>query len=239
MGRWDGQRGRVGASKDRAAGRGGRAVTSSGARHGLSGHIGRRHLVLHLPIRLVRNADVAGSVTCAMYNSTFFLQVHPKVPTTFLASCNSLYRTLTNISPGNWTPLFTPPAGRVVRSAIDAGTGSDLYYAGTDIGHVFSVPADGSPGRTSFRPNSQNVSDIEVDSAHPDTVYVSFAPPFTVDRPCTSTAGQNRIYQLRRHSPLPNPTFSSADITGNLRSKRLCVNALAVDPHIPRTSCLG
>jgi hypothetical protein len=180
----------------------------------------------------------ASSTTCAMYNSTFFLQVHPTVPTTLLASCNSLNRTTTNVSPGNWAPLFTPPAGRVVRSAIDAGI--DLYYAGTNSGHVFAVPADGSPSQDIIsHPNGQNVSDIELDPAHPDSIYVSFAPPFTVDRACAATAGQSRIFQLERQSALPNPTFASADITGNLFSTRLCVNAVTVDPHIPRTLYAG
>ncbi len=177
-----------------------------------------------------------GTVTCAMYNSTFHLQVHPTAPTTLLASCNSLYRTTTNISPGNWSPLFNPPAtaGRVVRSAIDAG--SDLYYVGTNAGHVFAVPGDGSPWQDILsHPDGQNVSDIKVNPAHPDAIYVSFAPAFTVDRPCAATAGQSRIYHLNRGSPLPNPTFSSTDITGNLQSTRLCVNSIAIDPHIPRT----
>lgn len=174
------------------------------------------------------------STTCAMYNSTFFLQVHPTVPTTLLASCNSLYRTTTNVAPGNWNPFFTPPAGAVVRSAIDAGSG--LYYASTDIGHVFAVPGDGSAAQDILsHPNGQSVSDIEVDPAHPEAVYVSFAPPFVVDRPCAATAGQSRIYQLKRQGALPSPAFTSIDITGNLVSTPLCVNALAVDPNIART----
>ena len=40
-------------------------------------------------------------------------------------------------------------------------------------------------------------------------------------------------------SEFPNPTFSAADITGNLESLGLCVNAIAVDPHIPRTLYAG
>jgi hypothetical protein len=180
----------------------------------------------------------ADTTTCAMYNSTFFLQVHPTVPTTLLACCDSLYRTTTNVAPGNWTPFFTPAAGRVVRSAIDVSAG--LYYAGTNLGHVFVVPADGSPSQDILsHPNGRNVSDIEADPARPDHVYVSFAPPFTVNRPCAATTGESRIYELDRQSPPPNPTFTSTDITGNLVSTDLCVNAVAVDPHIPRTLYAG
>jgi Sortilin, neurotensin receptor 3, len=177
---------------------------------------------------------------CAVFNSTFHFQVHPARPTTLLASCTSLWRTTTNVAPGNWTSIFTPPAGKgnVVRSAIDGG--SDLYYVGTDSGHVFAVPGDGTaPLEILAHPNSQHVSDIEVDPAHPETIYVSFAPPFTVDRQCAATAGQSRIYQLKRLSPVPNLSFSFTDITGNLQSSSLCVNALAIDPHIPRTLYAG
>ncbi len=177
-----------------------------------------------------------GTRVCAMYNSTFHFQVHPAIPSTLLASCISLWRTPTNVAPGNWTSIFTPPSGKgsVVRSAIDGG--SDLYYVGTNTGHVFAVPGDGTaPLEILSHPNSQHVSDIEVDPAHPDTIYVSFAPPFSVDRPCAATTGQSRIYQLKQLSPVPNLAFSFTDITGNLQSSSLCVNSLAIDPHIPRT----
>lgn len=179
----------------------------------------------------------SSGTTCAMFNSTFFLQVHPTVPTTLLASCDSLYRTLTNVSPGNWSVFFPPPAGRVVRSAIDAV--GDLYYAGTDTGRVFAVPDDGSTAQDIFPPHPQSVSDIEVDPARPEDVYVSFAPPFTVNRGCAATAGQSRIYRLIRTSLFPSPTFAVTDITGNLQSTELCVSALAVDPSIPRTLYAG
>jgi hypothetical protein len=173
---------------------------------------------------------------CAVYNSTFHFQIHPAIPSTLLASCVSLLRTTTKVAPGSWTSIFSPPsAGIVVRSAIDGGS-SDLYYVGTSAGHVFAGPSDGTAWQEVLsHPDSQHVSDLEVNPAHPDTSYVSFAPPFQVDRPCATTAGQSRIYQLKRLSPVPNLTFSFADITGNLRSSRLCVNSIAIDPHIPRT----
>jgi hypothetical protein len=177
---------------------------------------------------------VPGTV-CAAFNSTFHLQVHPSVPTTLLASCVSLWRTTTNVAPGIWTSIFAPTgAGNVVRSAIDGAI--DVYYVGTSAGRVFAGPSDGSAWpQVLTHPNAQSVSDIEVDPAHPDAIYVSFAPPFDVDRPCAATAGQSRIYRLNRLSPVPNLTFSATDITGNLQASQLCVNALAIDPHIPRT----
>jgi Sortilin, neurotensin receptor 3, len=181
------------------------------------------------------------SSRCAVYDSTFHFQVHPTVTTTLLASCKSLWRTTTNVTPGNWTSIFAPVgAGPVVRSAVDGI--SDLYYVGTRAGHVFVVagPSDGTEwSEILSHPDAQNVSDIEVDPAHPEIIYVSFAPPYQVDRPCADTTGQSRIYQLNRLSAVPNLTFSTADVTGNLRSAELCVNALAVDPHIPRTLYAG
>lgn len=171
---------------------------------------------------------------CAAFNSTFHFQVHPTVPTTLLASCVSLWRTTTNLAPGNWTSVFTPSgAGNVVRSAIDGG--SDVYYAGTSSGRVFAGLSGSAWQQVLSHPDSQSVSDIEVDPANPAAIYVSFAPPFGVDRPCAATAGQSRIYRLNRLSPAPNLVFSATDITGNLQESPLCVNALAIDPHISRT----
>ncbi len=181
-----------------------------------------------------------GTTRCAMFDSTFHFQVHPTVPTTLLASCNSLLRTTTNVSPGNWTSIFPPPTGggRLVRSAIDAL--DDLYYAGTDRGGLFAGPSGACCQAVFTHPpfpsasESVNVSDIEVDPAHPDTIYVSFAPPTTVDRRCFFRAGNSRIYQLKRTSPLPDLTMVATDITSNL-PPGLCVNSVAIDPHIPRT----
>jgi hypothetical protein len=181
----------------------------------------------------------APGTRCAAYNSTFDLEIHPLDPTTLLASCVSLWRTTTNIPPGSWTSIFPPPGGTgsVVRSAIDGV--NDWYYVGTSRGHVFAGPEDGSDWQDVLsHPASRNVSDIEVDRAHPDIVYVSFAPPFQVDRPCAATAGQDRIYQLKR-TAVPNPTYSFTDITGNLRSSLLCVNTVAVDPHAASTVYVG
>jgi hypothetical protein len=138
------------------------------------------------------NGLPAGRV-CAAFNSTFHLQVHPSVPATLLASCVSLWRTTTNAAPGNWTSIFAPPGvGGVVRSAIEGA--SDVYYVGTSAGHVLAGPSDGTAWQDVLaHPDAQNVSDIEVDPAHPDAIYVSFAPPFGVDRPCAATAGKSRI----------------------------------------------
>lgn len=182
----------------------------------------------------------SSATNCAVYNSTFHFQTHPSKPKTLLASCNSLYETTTNVAPGNWKVIFSPPRGeRVVRSAIDAD--SDTYFAGTDKGDLFAVL--GSPPHRSERilshPDSQNVTDIRVDPAHPDTIYVTFAPPFQVDRPCPSTTGQNRIFQLTRKLPDRPPAFTSENISGNLEHSPLCVNSIAIDPYLPRTLYAG
>jgi len=77
---------------------------------------------------------------------------------------------------------------------------------------------------------------IEVDKAHPDTVYVSFAPPATVDRSCLTTAGSHRIYQLITQLSSGKISVKAFfDITANLGVVGYCVNALAVDPFTPST----
>ncbi len=174
--------------------------------------------------------------SCATFNATFHFQVHPSDSTTLLASCIMLWSTSTSSSNGNWSFIFDPSDGLVVRSAVDASI--DLYYAGTAAdasgaggGRVYARPAGGYFQQVFAHPAGQSVSDIEVDPAKPDVVYASFARGPTLNRTCTDTFG--RIYQLRRLSATPSTTMSATDITGNLPTG-LCVNALAIDPYVPR-----
>ena len=184
--------------------------------------------------------DSAGnsiSTTCAIWNMTSHLLINPMNSKTLLEPCQSLWGTTTNAPQGNWVSIFTPPAGeQVVRSAVDSK--SDIYYAGTSDGHIYAALGGWSGWTQVFsNPKSLNVSDIEVDKAHPDTVYVSFAPPTTVDRNC-KTVGKNRIYQLKTQVSSGKISVNASDITditANLAFTGYCVNALAVDPFTPNT----
>jgi hypothetical protein len=122
----------------------------------------------------------------------------------------------------------------VVHVAIDPS--SDIYYFGTDNGQLWAGPGGVNWQQLSFtHPDSLKISDIDVDSKHPDTIYVSFAPPVKIARGCGAPNVQRRVYQLTRIDPLSsNPAVKYDEITGNLKPG-LCVNALAIDPLIPRT----
>jgi hypothetical protein len=178
--------------------------------------------------------DSKGLTPCAIWNMTSHIQIHPTTSQTLLEPCQSLWRTTTNVSPANWTSIFTPAAGeQVVRSAVDPKF--DIYYAGTNLGRIYF--GAGTPKLNTFIANSEslNVSDIEIDKANTDTVYVSFAPPTQVDRNCGINSGTSRIHRLKLTVAFPaNLTIKDSDITANLPSG-LCVNALAVDPFAPRT----
>jgi hypothetical protein len=84
-------------------------------------------------------------------------------------------------------------------------------------------------------PNAFKISDIEVDTAHPTTIYSSFAPPTGLSTNCSINADR-RIYELQRDALVsPTPALTSKkNITGDLPAGR-CVNALAINPNIPRT----
>lgn len=177
------------------------------------------------------SAGLSTSANCAIWNMTSYLLIHPGNSQILLEPCQSLWRTKTALPPGNWVSIFTPPTGnQVVRSAVDPKF--NIYYAGTNVGRIYAA-LGGSGWKEVFKnPESLNVSDIEVDKAHPDTVYVSFAPPAKVDRGCNTTAGTHRIYQLKTQISSGSISVKDFDITANLRSG-VCANALAVDPFTP------
>jgi photosystem II stability/assembly factor-like uncharacterized protein len=156
------------------------------------------------------------------FNAHF--QVHPTTPTTLLASCNSLWRTTTSAPPGDWQPIFTPPSGSIVRSAVDATV--DLYYAGTNQGGLFAGPAGANWQRVFGHPSNAGMTDIEVDPPDPATVYTSFGG-----------TGTGRVYRLTRSSPTPT-TMTAVDITADLPSG-LRVSAVAVDRVAPLTIYAG
>lgn len=156
-----------------------------------------------------------------------YFHLHPAKVTTLLACCNSLWRTVLDLSqepPGsNWSPIFTPPSGAIVRSAVDPSV--DLYYAGSNDGRLYAGPAGVNWQMVFAHPASSGISDIEVD---PNTliVYVSFGG-----------GGTGRVYRLIRSSPAPS-TVDATDITSNLPNGR-SVNAIGVDPKTALTIYAG
>jgi hypothetical protein len=107
--------------------------------------------------------------------------VHPKVPTTLLASSLSLWRNTTSTLPGDWKMIFQPDDGIVVCSAVDPDT--DRYYAGTKEGELFAG-ASGAGWSRVFRfadvvprAGDPTVTDIHFDPDSDGIVYVTFDTP--------------------------------------------------------------
>jgi len=179
---------------------------------------------------------------CHAYDQTFELLVHPMNSTPVLDPCGSLWRTADLTAPGYWSEILKeedlPDNDRVVRAAIDASDPNiDLYYAGTVKGRLRAGFGGANWQQIFAHPDSLKLSDIQVDSAHPDTIYVSFAPYPNVNQGCDELPSTLKIYQLKFSKSSNPPSVSLAmktNITENLPSGR-CVNALALDPHIPRT----
>ena len=183
---------------------------------------------------------------CGAFNSRFHFEVHPTTPTTLLASCLSLWRTTTNVPPGNWQSIFSIPsgtAGIIARSAVDPSI--DLYYAATGRdgvgaggGAVYAGPGGANFVEIFRHPQGESISDLELDPERPATLYASFAQSYQLDRDC-ATLTTGRILQLTRLSAAPtSQSMRVVDITGDLRPG-LCVNTLAVDPNGPLTVYAG
>jgi hypothetical protein len=154
------------------------------------------------------------------YNLHF--QVHPKTPTTLLASCTSLWR-ITSPS-GTWTPIFTPANEFIVRSAVDPSV--DLYYAGSAGGKLYAGPGGASFVQVFAHPFNAGVSDIEVDPDNFPVVYATFGG-----------GGAGRVYRLRRSGPVPTAVAAN-DITSNL-PPGLAASTIAVDRMAPFTVYVG
>ena len=153
--------------------------------------------------------------------------VHPKVPTTLLASCGSLWRTTTTTLPGDWKSIFEPDAGRVVCSAIDPAT--DRYYAGTSEGELFAG-ASGAGWSRVFRfadvvPNAGDptVTDIHFDVDASGILYVTFDTP-----------GAGRIFRFT----VSGSTASGRDITSDLPTS-VHPRTVAVDRMKPFSVFVG
>jgi len=143
-------------------------------------------------------------------------QVHPTQPTTVLASCTSLWRTL---SPGaTWSKIFTPSSGNIVRSAVDGASG--VYYAGADDGRVYAGPGGANWQLVFSHPSNSSVTDIEIASS---VVYVSF-----------SANGNGRVYRL---TGLP-PAMTANAIAANLPGDRT-VQAIGADRKLPFVIYVG
>jgi hypothetical protein len=186
-------------------------------------------------------SGLSGNKDCGIWNMTFQIQIHPTDPNTLLESCFSLWRSAATGPPSGWTwaEILPPPAGeKVIRSAVQGDL--DVFYAGTDKGHLFAGVGGAGWQQVFQHPEALYVSDLEVDPKHPDMLYGSFAPPTKVDRGCAANAGTSRVYQFARATSGQPPvvTLAATDITGNLPAG-LCVNALAIDPVVERTVYAG
>jgi photosystem II stability/assembly factor-like uncharacterized protein len=151
-------------------------------------------------------------------------QVHPKTPTTLLASCaGALWRTTTSAPPGDWKQIFVPEAGGVTRSAVDPDT--DLYVAGTSRGELF-VGTSGAGWTRLFgygdlfpRGGGQaSTTDLQFDPDTPGVLYATFA---------ANDAG--RVVRLTGVSA---SSATARDITGDLPSGAR-VRTVAVDRMRP------
>jgi hypothetical protein len=141
-----------------------------------------------------------------------------------LAAAGSLWRR-DDQQGSPWSPIFTPPLGSIVHTAVDSA--GPIYYAGSGQGVLHAGPSGGSWQAVFSLPVAPlSVTDIEVDPDDPQTVYMSF-----------EGAGSGRIYRLRRSSPGPTP-MAPSDITFDLPTG-LAVTAVAVDRMAPLTLYAG
>jgi hypothetical protein len=161
-------------------------------------------------------------------------QVHPRIPTTLLASCGSLRRTTTTQPPGNWQTIFPVPgspmpAGNVVRSAVDGRM--NVYYAATSAGELYAG-VNGAGWERVFaltadcRAGTAPITNVEVDLDDPVVVYVA-----------TGGGGACRVIRLRRSDP-SELTMTPQDITFDLPDD-VVVSALAIDRMNPGTIYAG
>ncbi len=182
-----------------------------------------------------------GPPGCGDWNTNF--EVHPKQSNTLLASpasgasgpggCGALYQTTNAQPPGNWSQLFRPPSGVIVRSAVDPSV--DLYYAASDDGRLYAGPGGGNWQNVFTHPAGESISDVRIDPADPATVYVAFGG--------TSTG---RVYRLRRSSSAPT-SMTATDITSDLPNGltigqvvgSASGGTLAVDRMLPLTIYVG
>lgn len=153
--------------------------------------------------------------------------VHPKIPTTLLATCLSLWRTTTPEPPGDWKNIFEPDDGIVACSAVDPAT--DRYYAGTSEGELFAGQSGAGWTRVFrfadvvARAGDPTVTDIHFDPDTAGTMYATFDTP-----------ASGRIFRFR----VTASTVSGSDITSDL-PVGLHPRTVAVDRMKPFSLFLG
>jgi hypothetical protein len=146
-------------------------------------------------------------------------QVHPGTPSTLLASCQaqatgSLWRR-TSLG-GNWSVIYTPPSGTVVRTTVDPS--ANLYYAGANDGRLYGAVGGSGFQRVFAHPFNAGVRDVEVDPDDPTTLFAAFGG-----------GGAGRVYRLRRTGVPPTEATTIAnDITTDLPAG-VPVRALGID----------
>ncbi len=139
-------------------------------------------------------------------------QVHPRTPTTLLASCLGLWRSVD--SGASWSTIFTPALGAITRTAVDGP--AEVYYAGSTVGAIFQGPSGAGWTRAFSHPAAMGVTDFEIDEDNRAIIYASFG-------------GTNvgRVFRLVRTPTFP-PTFAAQNITSDLPVGR-AVRTIAVD----------
>jgi photosystem II stability/assembly factor-like uncharacterized protein len=139
-------------------------------------------------------------------------QVHPSKPTTLLASCMGLWRSVD--SGASWSTIFTPPAGAIARTAVEGP--ADVYYAGSTIGAIFQSRSGASWTTAFTHLAAASVTDIEIDVDNPAIIYAAFAG-----------TGSGRVFRLVK-TPTTPPTFAARDITSDLPMGRT-VQTIGID----------
>jgi hypothetical protein len=152
----------------------------------------------------------------------FHYQIHPRFPSTMLASCMGLWRSVN--SGTSWSTILTPAAGAIVRTAVDGP--ADVYYAASTVGDISKAPSGMGWASIFTHPGAMPVTDLEIDLDNRAVLYAAFAG-----------GGASRVYRLVRSSTSP-PTFAARDITSDLPLNR-SVRALAIDRNRPFTLYAG
>jgi photosystem II stability/assembly factor-like uncharacterized protein len=149
-------------------------------------------------------------------------QVHPTQPATLLASCKSLWRSISSGSA--WSAIFTAPDGdSIIRSAVDP---TDLYYAASARGQLFAGVGGSGWNLVFVHPNGRPVLDLCIDPVHYEILYATFDGG--------AGGGTGRVFRLVRSG---SSAISASDITTNLPGG-LRAQAIAVHPRL-RTVFVG
>ncbi|MBV9174342.1 MAG: hypothetical protein JOZ81_30140 [Chloroflexi bacterium] len=198
---------------------------------------------------IARSGDGGGSFTnigtglptgAACFNLKFGL--NPTNPGLLLACCGALWQTpVPSIA---WTALFNPP-GAPSESVNAFAIGLDnVYYAGTNTGHVYAGPAGTGMQLAFAHPNGATVLDLVADPDDASVLYGVFAAPanpvFRLVRNAGTSIGSVAELSFGHLRALGGSTggFTAVAIGAGL-PKDVTVQTLAVDAMRPFTLFAG